>query len=238
LSTLRIEALQNTTIQANGEAYNGLAPIDLELTTGECVCLSGASGCGKTLLLRAIADLDLSQGQVFLHERPRDDYSGPDWRKRVTYLAAESAWWDDRVRAHFPGRRIRFMEDLGMDLSLLSRPFKSLSQGERQRLALLRVLNRRPEVLLLDEPTASLDPDSTKQVENIIQRFRSERGVAVLWVSHDPKQIKRVADRHYQIKKGELKLTNSTKPKAKTKKKNVSAKKRVRRPKAEREVSV
>ncbi|HEC12552.1 MAG TPA: ATP-binding cassette domain-containing protein [Acidiferrobacteraceae bacterium] len=225
-------------MQAGGEAYNGLAPVNLELTTGECVCLSGASGCGKTLLLRAIADLDLSQGQVFLHERAREDYSGPDWRKRVAYLAAESAWWDERIRAHFPGRRIRYMEELGMDLTLLSRPFKSLSQGERQRLALLRTLNRQPEVLLLDEPTASLDPDSTQRVENIIQRFRSERGVTVLWVSHDPKQIKRVSDRHYQIKDGEIKLASSTKPKAKTKKKSVSTKRRARKFTVEKEVSV
>lgn len=217
MSTLRIEALQNTVIQADGEAYSGLAPVNLELTAGECVCLSGISGCGKTLLMRAIADLDLSQGQVFLHDRPRDDYSGPDWRKRVTYLAAESAWWDERIQAHFPGRRIRYMEELGMDLSLLSRPFKSLSQGERQRLALLRALNRQPEVLLLDEPTASLDPDSTGKVEEIIQRFRTERGVAVLWISHDPKQIKRIADHHYQIKNGELKQASKTKAKAKRK---------------------
>ena len=226
MSTLRIEALQNIVTHANGAAYDGLAPVNLELTTGECVCLSGISGCGKTLLLRAIADLDLSRGQVFLHERPRDDYSGPDWRKRVTYLAAESAWWDERIRAHFPGRRIRYMEELGIDLPLLSRPLKNLSQGERQRLALLRALNRQPEVLLLDEPTASLDPASTKQVESIIQRFRNERGMTVLWVSHDPKQIKRIADKHYQIKEGEFKAVHKIKPRTKAKKKSKTPKSR------------
>jgi phosphate-transporting ATPase len=67
----------------------GLEPIAFDLDEGECLAVRGASGSGKTLLLRAIADLDPSEGRVRLRGRSRDAESGPEWRRRVTYLAAE-----------------------------------------------------------------------------------------------------------------------------------------------------
>ena len=74
-----------------------------------------------------------------------------------------------------------------------------LSTGERQRLALLRLLGNQPEALLLDEPTASLDVANVGQVENMINEYRRENDVPVLWVTHDPNQAKRVADRRFEI---------------------------------------
>ena len=77
------------------------------------------------------------------------------------------------------------------------------STGERQRLALIRLLCLKPQVLLLDEPTASLDEKNVQAVENLIKEFQYAGG-AVIWVSHDPSQIKRVADRQYQITGNQL----------------------------------
>ncbi len=74
-----------------------------------------------------------------------------------------------------------------------------LSSGEKQRLALARALMNQPEVLLLDEPTASLDPKSTHLVEELVAKYQLETGAAVLWVSHDADQAARVSNRHYSL---------------------------------------
>jgi ABC-type multidrug transport system ATPase subunit len=74
-----------------------------------------------------------------------------------------------------------------------------LSTGERQRLALLRLLTNQPRALLLDEPTASLDPESTVAMERLISDYRQQHQAAVLWVSHQPEQIKRVCVRHLRL---------------------------------------
>ncbi len=80
----------------------GLAPVDLDLATGEALALLGPSGSGKTLLLRAIADLDPNQGRVGLDGEDREAVPAPTWRRRVTYLSAEPGWWAERAGEHFP----------------------------------------------------------------------------------------------------------------------------------------
>jgi len=78
-----------------------LEPVDLSIDPGELVLLSGASGSGKSLLLRAIADLDPHDGEVWLDGKARSTLPAPDWRRLVGLLPAESHWWGDSVRDHF-----------------------------------------------------------------------------------------------------------------------------------------
>jgi len=176
-----------------------LDPFDLDLAPGECVTLSGPSGSGKSRLLRAIADLDPHQGEAWCDGTRQQQLSGPAWRRRVVLLPAESAWWSERVGDHF--ERL----DAG-DLDLIRLPMEAsdwqvtrLSSGERQRLALLRVLSVGPEVLLLDEPTANLDRANAERIESLIASWREHHGTAVLWVSHDPAQRQRVSQRSLRI---------------------------------------
>ena len=79
----------------------GIALAALEVAAGECVALIGPSGAGKTRLLRALADLDPNQGEVTLDGRARETMPAPGWRRLVTYIAAEPAWWADTVGEHF-----------------------------------------------------------------------------------------------------------------------------------------
>ena len=156
----------------------------------------GPSGAGKTLLLRAIADLDPNEGLVCLDGRDRSTIAGPEWRRLVGYVPAEPGWWADTVGEHCGewSAALALVGDLGFPEEAKAWPITRLSTGERLRLALIRALIVRPKVLLLDEPTAALDPASVAAVESLITT-RIEEGLAVLWVTHDAGQAKRIAHR-------------------------------------------
>jgi ABC-type iron transport system FetAB ATPase subunit len=119
-------------------------------------------------------------------------------------LPAESQWWHDRVGPHFQGTDHERLLELGFEEEVMSWTVSRLSTGERQRLALLRLLANQPQALMLDEPTASLDSDNVSRVENLIARYRNETRAAVLWVTHDRDQARKVASHHYEIKDGNL----------------------------------
>jgi len=191
---------------------NGPA-ITLSVSGGECVVIAGPSGSGKSRLLRAIADLDPGPcdrpGVIRLDGVDHLNYSGVEWRRRVAYLAAESQWWFDDVASHFPlAPTAEDLQALGLSAKLLQQPVRRLSTGERQRLALLRLLAGQPRVLLLDEPTAALDPRSTRAVERLVSDYRTRHQAAVLWVSHDIGQARRIASRYFSIDDGHLVETN------------------------------
>ncbi len=181
-----------------------VGPLNLEARGAECLCISGPSGAGKTSLLRAIADLDVHEGNVLLDDVECSGLRASDWRRRVTLLPAESDWWYEHVGEHFDVVSEDSLKQLGFDRSVLERKVLRLSSGERQRLALLRLLANKPQVLLLDEPTASLDPKNTRRAEQLIAQYRRRHSAPVLWVSHDPRQIKRVCNRHLRLRAGRL----------------------------------
>src|SRR5258708_6094017 len=140
----------------------------------------GPSGVGKTLLLRAIVDLDPSTGNVMVGARARDDIPASEWRKLVALVPAESGWWADRVGEHFPAKSdaTELIAKLGLAGSL-EWDVSRLSTGERQRLALARGLCRRPKALLLDEPPGSLHDHATGLGEDLL-RERCGDDIALL----------------------------------------------------------
>jgi len=182
----------------------GLGPLSLDVEGDETLCIHGPSGSGKTLLLRAIADLDPNSGEVVLDDTRRSDMPAHQWRRDVMYLAPESHWWLDHARPHAPQWPLEMLQALELDNEVLDREIRQLSSGERQRLALIRVLVRTPRVLLLDEPTANLDPNNVDAVENLIRDYRERHAAAVVWVSHDPVQRERIATRSRRMQQGQL----------------------------------
>jgi UDP-glucose/iron transport system ATP-binding protein len=181
-----------------------LDPIDLTLDAGTCICLSGPSGSGKTLLLRALADLDPHSGEVRLGNESQHSLTPTIWRKRVGLLPTESHWWDHTVGQHFPEINKTILNDLGFSRDCLNWEIGRLSSGERQRLGLARLLTNKPEVLLLDEPTANLDTENRARVEELITRYRREHNCGVLWVSHSLEQRKRLSDQSFRIEGSKL----------------------------------
>lgn len=177
-----------------------LEPIDLTIAPGECVTLTGQSGSGKTRLLRAIADLDPNRGEARTGGQSLQRTPAHQWRSRVGLLPAESHWWYDRVADHFTHPETETLVALGLDPACLEWEVSRLSSGERQRLALARLLDRKPGVLLLDEPTANLDPENAQRVEKLLRGYANNQGAALLWVSHDPAQRQRVGQRRLRIR--------------------------------------
>lgn len=181
-----------------------LKPFDIHVAKGETVTLSGPSGSGKSLFLRAVADLDPHQGIAASDGKVCDEINPQEWRRHVGYLPAESHWWAATVQEHFLHKHPKRLEKLGLPDESMQWQISRLSTGERQRLAVMRVLDRNPQVLLLDEPTANLGSAHAHQMEECINQYRNETGAAVLWVSHDPRQQERVGDRHFIIQDGSI----------------------------------
>lgn len=181
-------------------AFGGIAPLSMQLAAGECVGLRGESGCGKTRLLRALADMDEHAGSAALDGVEANAMPANQWRRQVALLPAESQWWHDTVGEHFTDRQaiLPALDAMGFTEATLHWQVSRCSSGEKQRLAILRLLANQPRVLLLDEPTANLDPDNTIRVERLIQDYIASHRAACLWVSHNRLQLQRVASRQLE----------------------------------------
>jgi len=177
----------------------------LSVSEGEIVSIFGKSGSGKSLFLRAVADLIPWEGAIVLDGVSCLEIDPPLWRRQVIYLPSEVLWWSETVSEHFESepnggllRRLNLANE-SMDWA----PTR-LSMGERQRLGLLRALDRQPQVLLLDEPTANLDEEATQAVEGIVREYVEERSACAIWVSHDQEQVGRVASRVFRMEDRKL----------------------------------
>ncbi len=179
--------------------FHIFGPVNIEVEASECIGVTGPSGAGKTLFLRSVADLDQHRGSMSIGGIESTGMPAPEWRKKAGLLLSESSWWFDLVGDHFVNMNETWLEKLGFDISVLGWEVSRLSTGERQRLALLRLLSNRPDVLLLDEPTANLDAENSKNIEMFIADYRCENKAAVIWVSHDMDQLNRAASRCYKF---------------------------------------
>ncbi len=175
----------------------------LELEAGEIVVLRGASGSGKTLLLRALADLDpVEAGEVSLAGVPRSDMAPCEWRRQVVYVHQESVRLARTVRADLARIRELSPQVQPSAVSPLSPPLdaltENLSGGELQRLALARALHAEPRVLLLDEPTSALDEDAARDAEATVVEW-TRCGHAAVWVTHEAELAERLGAREVRL---------------------------------------
>lgn len=179
-------------------------PVDVEIKPMEIIGLSGASGTGKSRLLRAVADLDEHQGSIYLNGVNQMETKAYLWRRNVALLSADTQWWFDTVSPHFSNLTEHDLKALGFNEDVSNWSVSRLSSGEKQRLGLLRLLENNPEVLLLDEPTANLDKNNTKLFEDFVLEYLKKRPACAIWVSHDAEQLQRISQRNFEIKNGVL----------------------------------
>lgn len=187
-------AARNLTVVLGG--VKALDDLSLDLPAGRRTVILGPNGAGKSVLLRTLHGLITPTSGAVTWSRPLRQamvFQRPVMLRRsavanVAYALAVSGVPDEEVR-----RRCREMlERVGL-LALADRPARALSGGEQQRLALARAWALRPEVLFLDEPTASLDPGASVEVERIIAAIAAE-GTRIVMTTHHLGQAQRLAD--------------------------------------------
>lgn len=172
--------------------------------------LSGPSGAGKSTILRLCNRLEVpSAGRITLDGADLADLDPLALRRRVGMVFQRPVVFAGTVRDNLlvaaPGAAeaelVGVLERVGLDPGLLDRRADDLSGGEAQRLCIARTLLTGPEVLLMDEPTSSLDVANRDRVE-ALARALAAGGLAVVWVSHDPEQVARLADHVCRVAPG------------------------------------
>jgi multiple sugar transport system ATP-binding protein len=191
--------------------------VSFEVAPGERVALVGPSGSGKTTLLRLIAGLEpLTHGSIFLNGQ---DISRQSPRQRNVAMVFQQPTLYPHLRVYGNlafglkmrgiaraeiDRRVReAAEWLGMG-DLLARRAWELSGGQQQRVALGRALVRQPQLFLLDEPLAHLDPELREQLRQEILRVQQRLGTAMLYVTHDPGEAQILGNRILTLRNGRL----------------------------------
>lgn len=184
-----------------------LSDVSLDIHGGTVMCIIGPSGSGKSTLLRALNRLwEPTAESVFLDGHDITKLDVISVRRRVGMLFQLPALFDGTIADNLnygpslKGEKLssakltELLKWADLDSSFLSKPITGLSVGQAQRVALARTLANDPEVLLLDEPTSSLDPVSTQNIEDSILNLKRVKGLTVVFVSHSIKQVQRIAD--------------------------------------------
>jgi len=179
------------------DAVEAIGDLEFEVRENEFVCIVGPSGCGKTTLLKCMSGLLApTGGEVRLHDEP---ITGPPERMALVfqeYSRSLYPWMSVRQNVEFPLRRKRLekhevselVENAVQDVDLtgfLDRYPWELSGGMQQRVAIARALAYQPEILLMDEPFASVDAQTRADLEDLILDVRRKYGVTVVFVTHD-----------------------------------------------------
>ncbi|MBV8914533.1 MAG: ABC transporter ATP-binding protein [Acetobacteraceae bacterium] len=190
--------------------------ISFRVGPGQTVALLGGNGAGKTTTIAMLLGLLIpSAGRICIlgHDMARDrfaalarmNFSSPYIALPSRLSVAENL----RVYGHLYSvraleRRIRTLAD-ELDLhAFLDRPAGQLSAGQKTRVTLAKALINRPDILLLDEPTASLDPDTGDMVRTWLERYRAESGCSILLASHNMGEVERLCDQVLMLKQGRI----------------------------------
>lgn len=194
--------------------------VDLKLPGEGVTALFGHSGSGKTTMLRCFAGLERARGSLSLNgEIWQDDEAGifvPTYRRSLGYVFQEASLFPHltvrdnllfgRKRVPTDARKVAFDQALallGIE-ALLPRKPASLSGGERQRVAIARALLTSPKLLLMDEPLAALDYKRKDEILPYLERLHDELNIPVLYVSHSPDEVARLADHLVLMERGEV----------------------------------
>lgn len=215
---LRAQGLCKEFPAKNGKKLQAVAGVDLELFPGQTLALVGESGCGKSTLGRLLLNLwEPTEGTVYLEDTKitglsrrafapyrrqmqlifQDPYSSLDPRMKVLDLIAEPlrAYRVCRSQAEYRQRVASLLQAVELPPEAMDRYAHQFSGGQRQRIGIARALALEPRILVCDEPVSALDVSVQSQVLNLLRRLQKERGLTMLFISHDLSVVRFMADR-------------------------------------------
>lgn len=190
--------------------------LDVDLEKGSITALLGGNGAGKTTTLSMLLGLlKPTSGQIELFGRDfiadrfsvlgRMNFSSPyvDLPQRLTVRENLTVYGRLYGVRDVAGRIEELAEEFRLD-SFVDRRLRKLSSGQKTRVSLAKAMINRPEFLLLDEPTASLDPDTTSWIRTLLDSYRKSTGATILFASHDMKEVELLCDEVILLKQGRL----------------------------------
>ena len=175
--------------------------ITFDFERGRIYTILGPSGAGKSSLLRLINRLDEpSSGEIVFDSKGQCDYSPCELRRRIGCLFQTPHLFPGNVADNIryaredltEDRVVALIEQVGLHREMLPESGERLSVGEKQRVALARLLATEPAVVLLDEPTSALDPSHTAGIEKLIKEMANSIKLTVIMVTHHPEQALRM----------------------------------------------
>ncbi|MFA8439834.1 ATP-binding cassette domain-containing protein [Pueribacillus sp. YX66] len=184
---------------------------------GKITTIAGPSGSGKSTLLKLCNGLiSPSSGDIFIHGRPIEQFEPVELRRTVGFALQHAPMikgtvYDNlalplKLAGHTLSEQdaLSYLESVGLDPSFLHYDTKDLSGGQRQKVSIARTLVNRPKILLLDEITASLDPQSSKEIEQLIEYVNETYNVTMIWITHHLEQAKTIGHYTWIIMDGEV----------------------------------
>ena len=197
--------------------------LSFSLEKGSITALLGGNGAGKTTTLSMLLGLlEPSSGSIrlfgqdFIRDRfsvlGRINFSSPyvDLPQRLT-VRENLLVYAKMYGVSRPRERVAEVASSFRMEELLDRRMRKLSSGQKTRASLAKAMINEPEFLLLDEPTASLDPDTTAWIRDLLGQYRKERGTTILFASHDMREVELLCDEALLMRKGKLVVKGSPK---------------------------
>ncbi len=190
--------------------------INLTVEKGDCISIVGQSGSGKSTFLKMLSDLiSPTGGAIYYNGKDYKEINPIELRRKISYciqipyLFGESVYenlvfpFEIRNTSVDEDEILKLLELLKLDKSYLNKKVDALSGGEKQRIALIRNLLSKPDILLLDEVTSGLDKENTKIVQSLIKKI-NEEGMTILWITHDMDQSKSIFNKRVHIDEGKI----------------------------------
>ena len=203
-------------LQKKFETIEAVKKINFNIKRNQTLALLGPNGCGKTTTIGMLLGLITpTSGQIFITERELNyknhqfldimNFASPyvELPKKLTVLENLKVYGRMYLIKNLSDKIEQLVEDLNLK-PFLNKKTGELSSGQKNRVSLAKSLINNPKILLLDEPTASLDPDTGDYIRSYLEKYKIENNVSILLASHNMAEVMRLSDYVLMMKEGQI----------------------------------